>query len=327
MKINNENIKTKIRVMKKILSLLVCGLGFWSVTLAQETTVPEAKEAPKQKFTRTTFNSTRIINMQSVEMVSPGSLQFMISHHFGYFWNKDLAPVGSNKRFQQNAANLFGLNAGIAHTYLSFEYAPNKWSNLGLAATGRAVYEGWAKFKILRQQTGLKNVPVTLGWYSMANIYTGLKEPLEFTNNRWSFMHQLLIARKFSDKFSLQLMPTLIHFNVVPYGINNSNMVWSLGMGGKYKATPKINLTLEYARQFNMYENLITKSGAIINYSPNMLSAGVEINTGGHLFQFYIGSTTDASNIDQLARNNSWIKDGHFALGFTINRSLSLKKD
>lgn len=121
-------------------------------------------------------------------------------------------------------------------------------------------------------------------------------------------------------------MPTLIHFNIVPYGINNSNLVWSLGMGAKYKATSKLNLTLEYARQLNMFENLVSKNGSILNYSPNLLSAGVEINTGGHQFQFYIGTTTDASNIDQLARNNSWIKDGQFALGFTINRSMSLKK-
>ncbi len=61
----------------------------------------------------------------------------------------------------------------------------------------------------------------------------------------------------------------------------------------------------------------------IVNYKPDMYSAGIEINTGGHLFQFYIGSTTDASNIDQLARNTH---DGKLALGFTINRSLSLKK-
>lgn len=310
--------------MKKILLLIVLGMSFCTATMAQDTTATQ--DAPKQKFTRATFNSSRIINMQSVEIGSPGGLQFMISHHFGYLWNKDLAPKGSGKRFKQNMSHLFGLNAGIAHTYLSFDYSPTKWSNVGFAATGRAVFEGWAKFKILRQQTGEKNIPFTIGWYSMANIYTGLTEPDEFTDNRWSFMHQLLIARKFSDKFSLQLMPTLIHFNVVPYGINNSNLVWSLGMGAKYKANPKLNLTFEYARQFNMYENLISKSGAVINYSPNMLSAGVEINTGGHLFQFFIGSTTEASNIDQLARNNSWIKDGHLALGFTINRSLSLKK-
>jgi opacity protein-like surface antigen len=312
--------------MKKILMFLVFGLNFWTISLAQDTTAIENKEASTQKFTRATFNSTRIINMQSVEIGSPGALQFLISHHFGYFWNKDLAPKGSNKRFQQNLSHLFGLNAGIAHTYLSFDYSPTKWSNVGIAATGRAVFEGWAKFKILRQQTGAHNIPVTIGWFSMANIYTGLQEPDEFTNNRWSFMHQLLIARKFSNKLSLQLMPTLIHFNTVPYGINNSNLVWSLGMGAKYKATSKLNLTLEYARQLNMYENLISKNGTILNYSPNMLSAGIEINTGGHQFQFYIGNTTDASNVDQLARNSSWIKDGQLALGFTINRSLSLKK-
>ncbi len=312
--------------MKKILLLFVFGTCIGTAAMAQDTTGTETKEAPKQKFTRATFNSTRIINMQSVEIGSPGALQFMISHHFGYFWNKDLAPAGSNKRFQQNLAHLFGFNAGIAHTYLSFDYSPKKFLNLGLAATGRAVFEGWAKFKILRQQTGEHNIPISLGWFSMANIYTGLKEANEFTDNRWSFMHQLLIARKFSNRFSLQLMPTLIHFNVVPYGINNSNLVWSIGMGAKYKAKDKLNLTLEYARQLNMHENLVSKNGAILNYSPNLLSAGIEINTGGHQFQFYIGSTTDASNIDQLARNNSWIKDGHFALGFTLNRSLSLKK-
>ena len=88
-----------------------------------------------------------------------------------------------------------------------------------------------------------------------------------------------------------------------------------------------MNLTLEYSRQLNMYKNLLTKNGAILNYNPDLLSVGVEMNTGGHLFQFYIGSTTDASNIDQLSRNNSKIKDGNFALGFTINRSMNVRKD
>ena len=75
-----------------------------------------------------------------------------------------------------------------------------------------------------------------------------------------------------------------------------------------------------------MYKNLITKNGSIIDYSPDLLSVGVEINTGGHLFQFYVGNTLAATNVEQLARNSSYIKDGQFALGFTINRSLSLKK-
>ena len=304
--------------MKKILSLLVLCPGFIACAFAQENTEAAKAEAPKHTYTRATFNATKVINMQSVEMVSKGNLQVLISHHFSNIWNKD---GGS-----QNIAQLFGLNSGVAHTYLSFDYSPLRWLNIGVAAAGTSKYEGWAKFKLMRQQTGARNFPVTIAWYSMANINTAKDPDVQLTANKMAFMNQLIIARKFSNKFSLQLMPTWIHFNVVPYGINNSNEVFSLGLAGKYKATSKLNITLEYARQLNMYENLISKSGTILNYNPDLLSAGIEINTGGHLFQFYVGSTTDASNIDQLARNTSRIKDGNFAIGFTINRSLSLKK-
>lgn len=327
--------------MKKISLLLLLSCCLWFIAAAQDSTGTENKEqAPAKKFVRATFNSTRLINMQSVEIVSKGNLQFLISHHFDYVWDKERGgsktdpDYSASRTFRQNLAKVFGLNSSFANTYLSFDYSPMNWANLGIAATGNAGFEGWAKFRILRQQTGKKAMPVSVSWFSMANAYTGLLTQNEFFDNRWSFMHQLLIARKFSNKFSLQLMPTLIHFNIVPYGINNSNTVWSMGIGGKYKATPKLNLTMEYARQFNMYENLISKTGSIVNYSPNLLSAGVEINTGGHLFQFYIGNTIEASNVDQLARNSTWLtrnkalgQEGKFAFGFTINRSLSLKKD
>lgn len=328
--------------MKKISLLLWLGCCLWFASPAQDSTVtePVEKQVPARKFVRATFNSTRIINMQSVEIVSKGNLQFLISHHFDYVWDK--ARGGSKtdpdysswRTFRQNAAKLFGLNSSFANTYLSFDYSPLDWANVGLAATGNSGFEGWLKFRALRQQSGKGGMPVSVTWFSMASTYTGLLEKNEFSDNRWAFIHQLLIARKLSNKFSVQLTPTLIHFNIVPYGINNSNNVWSLGVGGKYKATSKLNLTLEYSRQLNMHENLISKTGSIVNYSPDLLAAGVEINTGGHLFQFYIGNTIEASNVDQFARNSTWLtrnkalgQEGKFAFGFTMNRSLSLKKD
>ena len=90
---------------------------------------------------------------------------------------------------------------------------------------------------------------------------------------------------------------------------------------------PKMNLTMEYTRQLNMYENIINESGEITHYSPDLLSLGIEINTGGHLFQFYVGNTVHSSAIDQLARNTGYIKDGNFAFGFTINRTMDLRKE
>jgi len=304
--------------MKKILSLIVLGLSCWLVSSAQDSA--EVKETPKPKYARATFNSTSIINMQSTEIVPKNVLQFMINHHFSYIWTKDAGT-------QNNLAQFLGLNSGVAHTYLSFDYSPTNFMNLGVALAGQSKYEGFAKFRIVRQQTGLKNIPVSISWYSMAHVNAAKDPETDFSWNKWSFAHQLLIARKMTDKISLQVMPSVIHFNVVPYGINNSNFVYSLGFAAKYKMKPKMNLTVEYTVQLNMYENIISKNGAILNYNPDLLSVGMEFNTGGHLFQFFVGNTTDASIIDQLARNTSSIKKGNFAIGFRINRSMDLKKE
>ena len=114
--------------MKKILLLPVFLFAFLANIMAQDPAVAETKAAPKQKFTRAVFNATKIINMQSTEIVSPGAIQFMISHHFSNIWNK-----GGGK---QNIAQFFGLNSGVAHTYMSFDYSPLKFMNVGVAMAG-----------------------------------------------------------------------------------------------------------------------------------------------------------------------------------------------
>ena len=305
--------------MKKNLLLLVACLSCWFVAMAQEDSLAVEKEVPKRKYARETFTSTKIINLQSTEIINQQSLQFMVSHHFSYLWNKDQST-------EDNLAQFFGLNSGVAQTYVSVDYTPVAFMNLGVALAGQSRYEGWAKFRVVRQQKGEKNIPVSVTTYSMANVDFAQDKGTGSKWDKWSFLHQLLISRKFSDKFSFQLVPSLIYLNKVPYGVNNSNFVYSLGGAGKWQMTSTLNLTLEYTRQLNMYENIISESGNIQNYSPDLLSIGLEINTGGHLFQFYVGNTIHSSSIDQLARNTGYIKDGNFAFGFTINRSLELKK-
>jgi hypothetical protein len=305
--------------MKKNLLLLVAGLSCWFFTMAQDS-LPAEKEVPKPKYARATFNSTKIINLQNTEIVPEGILQFMVSHHFSYLWNKDQST-------EDNLAQFFGINSGVAQTYLSFDYSVRDYANLGFALAGRSRYEGWGKFRITRQQTGPKDIPVSVTWYSLANVDFAQDKETGSQWDKWSYLHQVLIARKMSDKISLQFVPSLVYLNSVPYGINNSNFVWSLGVAGKLMVKPKMNVTMEYTRQLNMYKNIIDKSGAITNYSPDLLSAGIEMNTGGHLFQFYVGNTVNSSSIDQLSRNTGYIKKGNFAFGFTINRSMDLRKE
>ena len=306
--------------MKKNLLLLVTGLCCWLVTMSQEDSLPVEQNVPTPKYARATFNATKIINLQSTEIVPKNILQFMVSHHFSYLWIKD-------QDAEDNLAQFFGINSGAAQTYVSFDYSVTNYANLGFALAGQSRYEGWAKFRLVRQQTGPKNIPVTATWYSMANVDFAQDKGTGSSWDKWSYLHQLLIARKMSDKISLQLVPSLIYLNKVPYGINNSNFVYSIGLAGKWKARPKTNITLEYTRQLNMYENIINESGQIINYNPDLLSLGIEVNTGGHLFQFYVGNTFHSSNIDQLAKNSGYLKEGNLAFGFTINRSMDLKKE
>jgi len=307
-------IVLKSKIMKKIFTLIIVCLGFLMPSFAQsDTSVAEIKEVPKQKITKNVFSTSKLINMQTTEMGAKGAFQFMISHHFSEMYNKN---AGS-----QIGAQLLGINSGIAYTYLSFDYSLTKWLNVGVAAAGSSKYEGFTKIKLLRQQTGATNIPVSIALYSLVNVNAAPDKSITFVGDRYNYVNQLLISRKFNDKLSLQLMPTIVHFNKVPYGINNDNEVYSIGMGGKYKMSDIINLDVEYSRQLNMFENVMTSNGSILNYQPNLLSVGVEINSGGHQFRFFVGNTTFSSNIDQLSRNSMNVANGSVALGFTINRS------
>lgn len=281
--------------------------------------VKEDASKVKQNITTATFKSTRIINLQSVEVTGKGNLEFMISHRFGSIWK--------DGKGWSNVAQLFGLNAGSANTYLSFDYSFTNWLNLGFAATGNARYETWAKFTLLKQQTGLKDIPVSVSYFALAN-FDGSEGPSvnDVAWNRFSFLHQLLIARKFNENFSLQLTPSFIHYNVVPYGYNNTNNIFNIAIGGRYKLTHKTAISFEYSRQLNGYKDQLDESASAVNYTPDLLSLGYDWDTGGHIFQFFFTSSSAATNIAQLSTNTNELRVGNFSLGFNLNRSYGIKK-
>lgn len=310
--------------MKQLILFAVLFLGFAFRNYAQDDLLKDLEKEDaakvKQDITTATFKSTRIINMESVEMTGEGNLQFMITHHFGKAWNKDVSAG-------QNLANFFGVNSGLANTYMSFDYAPIRWINLGVAMAGKGHFEGFSKFKLLRQQTGLKNVPVSIVWLSTLDVDANSSTAAAYkstTWNRFSFLHQLLVARKFSENFSLQLSPSLVHYNIVGYGPESSNNIYSVGIGGRYKLTHKKAITFEYSRQMNMYKNVLTPNGTFLDYVPDVVSVGYDIDTGGHIFQFFITNSSFASNISQLSVNPKLDKGIFF--GFNLNRSYAIKK-
>jgi len=216
------------------------------------------------------------------------------------------------------AYNMWGLDASTIR--LGFEYGIKDWLSVGF---GRSSYEktfdGSIKAKILRQCTGERNMPISMSFYGAAFINSLKWADTSRTNyfsSRMSYVAQLLIARKFSNSLSLQLTPTYVHKNLVPTRADQ-NDIFSIGIGGRYKIAQRTSVNAEY---------FYLLPGTTADKYVNCMSVGVDLETGGHVFQFRL---TNAQPMFERAfiteTTNKWNNGGIF-LGFTINRVFTIVK-
>ena len=259
----------------------------------------KASDANSTDYANATFKSLRIINGHSVEMVGKHNLDYTISHRFGFF--------------SSGLYELFGLDNATIRNGLNYGVCDNLTVGLGRSSVDKE-FDGYIKYKLLRQSTGKINMPVSLVYVLSAMNYT-LKstEDISFTN-RMSYAHQLLIARKFNDNISLQLTPTLVHINLVPYSKNDNNL-YSLGIGGRVKISKRVAINGEYFYQFNKLEG-----------TTNSLSFGFDIETGGHVFQLHFTNSTGMTERTFITNTiGDWGKQD-IRFGFNISRTFVLKK-
>ena len=292
--------------MKPILSLLSLFI-LLSPLCAQDDLLGmlEELEEDKPSFAYATFKSVRIVNGHSIEMPAANELQVVISHRFG--------------RINEGASELFGLDQ--ANIRIALEYGLTDWLELGVGRSNvRKTYDGFAKVRLLRQSSGSKNIPVSIRWVSgiMVNTLPWRDEERDnLFSSRLDFSHQLLIARKFSNSFSLQLTPTLIHRNLVAT-MEEPNDVLALGIGLRQKLNPSLSLNIEYF-------HLLTEYTAD-NFEPS-LSVGLDIETGGHVFQlFFSNAQAMSENLFVAETTGSW-GDGDIHFGFNVNRVFNLKRN
>lgn len=267
-------------------------------------------EHPKKEQVYGTFKSTRIINLQSVERVAPGELQFVIQHRFG--------PINGGYY------TLFGFDQATIR--FGFEYGLAKFLSVGL---GRSSYQktvdGFLKFSILRQtKGGAGTMPISLVYFSSVNI-NGLRwsDPTQtyLFSDRIAFINQLLIGSKLSERFSVQLSPTVVHKNLVSEA-KESNTVFALGIGGRGKLTKRMTLNAEYIYRIPPSDQTIV-SYASFN---NALSVGLDIETGGHVFQLHVSNSLPMNERGFiLEADKSWA-DGGIHFGFNITRNFVLRK-
>jgi hypothetical protein len=261
-------------------------------------------DEPETEFTYATFKSTRVISGHSVENPAEGVLQFVVSHHFG--------------RINQGAYNLFGLDQ--ATIKLDFQYGITDRLAIGIGRSSyQKTYDGFVKYKVLRQSSGVKNMPVTLSYVAgmdLNSLRWRFPERENYFSSRISYFHQVLIARKFSKNFSLQFTPTLVHKNLVE-AANDENDMLAIGVGGRYKLTQRFSLNVEYFHQLT--EQVSTSY-------ENALSVGVDIETGGHVFQLHFTNAQPMFERGFITETSGKWSDGDIYFGFNINRVFTLKK-
>jgi len=197
----------------------------------------EESESEGDRYTSATFKGTRLINGHSIKTRKKKELEFIISHRFG--------------TINSGAREFWGLDE--TNTRLALEYGLTDALNIGLGRSSfQKTFDWFLKYKFLRQRSGEKSMPISAVFFtSMAvtTFETASDREMDFAD-RTSYTYQLLIARKFSSNFSFQIMPTLIHTNLVTFA-DDDNDIFSIGAGGRYKITPSVSLNLEYYYQVN----------------------------------------------------------------------------
>ncbi|CAN5540441.1 hypothetical protein BH10BAC2_BH10BAC2_37330 [soil metagenome] len=265
----------------------------------------EKPDASKTQYIQTTFAGTHIINGQSIETTQKGVLDFIILHRFGTL----------NSGFY----NAFGLDA--ASMRIGFEYGITNRLSAGIGrSTFEKQYDGFLKYRLLWQSEGKHNMPLSLTLVSSANIKTLRNDITDSIkrngSDRYSYSFQAILARKFGQPFSLQLMPTLIHYNIVPTA-DIPNDLFALGAGARLRITPSTCLTFEYYYQLPNHK---------LPGTYNSFSIGYEIETGGHVFQLHVTNSTGMTDRTFITETKGRWSKGDIHFGFNVSRVFVVKK-
>lgn len=265
----------------------------------------ESEQEPQTNYTFATFKNTRLVSGHSIETNGKGVLQFMIQHRFG--------TVNSGWR------DLWGLDNSTIR--LGLEYGITDHLNVGIARSSfLKTYDATVKWRFIRQKSGAENFPFTAT--AVSSIYLNSTEWANpdrenFFSSRLSYHHALLLAKKFGDKFSMQLMPTLVHNNLVEK-TGDQNTLFSMGAGTSIKLTGSVRINFEYYYLF---------PDQLVSSSPtNALSIGFDIETGGHVFQLHLSNSRGMTEQRLINNTTGTWGNGDIFFGFNISRVFNVGK-
>lgn len=293
---------------------------FPAVVFAQDSLENALNMPIEKKNVKATFKSPKLINIQTNETIYKNEMDFRVDHRFG-----DIAGNAGGIK------NFFGLDQST-DIRIGFDYGISDRLSIGIArAKGAGIvtqlYEGDLKYRLLEQTTDEKT-PLAVTLFGSTTIAAGKasEDPTvanaysEF-QDRLAYVVQAVIARKFNADFSMLLMPSYIHRNFTAFG--DENDLFALSVGGRIKITKRMAFVADYTIPFRNATQKAYLESTSGNQFYNTLGAGLEFDTGGHIFHLNFTNATAIQESQFITdTNTSWLK-GQYRWGFSIARRFS----
>lgn len=288
--------------MNKLFASLLF-LAISTPVMAQDLLGMIGEDKPKKEFVTNAFKATRVINGQSMEFLGKGVLDFRILHRFGF------VNSGVKNLFGLDEANMrFGLDYGISRRIM--------------VGVGRSNFnkelDVFAKYRPIWQASGPGGSPVSVVLVS-GMTYSAVPWPYpdrkNYITSRMGFYNQIIIGRKFSNAFSLQLAPLFVHRNLID-SVKDSHDIYALGVGARIKLSNRVAFVVDY------HPILYGRQDG----TKDPISLGFDIETGGHVFQLHFSNATGMNERAFITETKGDFLKGDIRFGFNLSRVFTIVK-
>ena len=304
--------------MKKVLAIVFClGSVFYSNAQDDLMNMLEGEVAADNTPDKVlaTFKGTTVINAQTIQTVKKNTLEFNIAHRFG---DMDIA---NKQGVNLGGHTLYGLE-NASNIRFSFTYGITDKLSVGIGRSKMNEHvDGNLKYRFLEQTEN--GMPISAAYYANAAISFVANIPEDKFVNRMSYTHQLILAKKITRGISLEVLPTYIHRNYVDQTISHptnkavdENDIFAIGVAGRFKITKRMAFVFDYFHAFSEFRTAD-------NNFYDAIGAGIEIETGGHVFHINVTNSAGLITNDIIPYTTSDWGQGGYKLGFNISRVFS----
>ncbi len=290
--------------MKKLVHTLMIPLSIWAFKATAQSSLLDqlGKEEKEIDYVKYSFKTNRIINLHSLENTAMGVMDVKISHRFG--------------TVDEGFYDLFGLDQATQR--IGVDYGITDQLGVGINRNSvRKAFDAFVKYKFLRQSTGKRNMPITASLMTSAAIETQKSSTPNTEvpfSSRLIYTSQLIIGRKFNEYLTLEVVPTHIHRNVVKTKVEK-NDVFAVGFGGRLRLTRRLTFNAEY---------IYVLPDQLAPNFRNSMSIGLDIETGGHVFQLHFTNSDSMSEYSFITQTeNNWGANA-IRFGFNVSRVFTI---